>query len=36
VEEEKNAAQVVEQLKVVGDSKTSLMLLDRHLGKRGE
>jgi ferritin len=36
VEEEKNATQVVEQLKAVGESKTSLMLLDRHLGKRGE
>jgi ferritin len=36
VEEEKNASQVVEQLKAVGESKTSLMLLDRHLGKRGE
>ena len=36
VEEEKNATQVVEQLKAVGESKMSLMLLDRHLGKRGE
>ena len=36
VEEEKSAAQVVEQLKAVGESKTSLMLLDRHLGKRGD
>lgn len=35
VEEEKNASQAVEQLKAVGESKTSLMLLDRHLGKRG-
>jgi len=35
VEEEKSASEVVEQLKAVGDSKTSLMLLDRHLGKRG-
>jgi ferritin len=34
VEEEKNALQVVEQLKTIGESKTSLMLLDRHLGKR--
>lgn len=34
VEEEKSASQVVEQLKAVGESKTSLMLLDRHLGKR--
>jgi len=35
VEEEKNATQIVEQLKMVGDSKTSVMLLDRHLAKRG-
>lgn len=35
VEEEKSAGEVVEQLKAVGESKTSLMLLDRHLGKRG-
>jgi ferritin len=34
VEEEKSAGQVVDQLKAVGESKTSLMLLDRHLGKR--
>jgi ferritin len=34
VEEEKSAGLVVEQLKAVGESKTSLMLLDRHLGKR--
>jgi hypothetical protein len=26
----------VEQLKAVGESKTSLMLLDRHLAKRGQ
>lgn len=36
VEEEKNATEVVEQLKMVGESKPSLMLLDRHLGKRSE
>lgn len=36
VEEEKNATQVVEQLKAVGESKTSVMLLDQHLGKRSE
>jgi ferritin len=35
VEEEKSAGLVVEQMKAVGESKTSLMLLDRHLGKRG-
>jgi len=34
VEEEKSAGLVVEQLKAVGESKTSLLLLDRHLGKR--
>ena len=27
---------IVEQLKAVGESKTSLMLLDRGLGKRGQ
>jgi ferritin len=36
VEEEKNATQVREQLKAVGESKTALMMLDGHLGKRGE
>jgi ferritin len=36
VEEEKHATEIVEQLKVVGESKTSLMLLDRNLGKRGQ
>jgi ferritin len=36
VEEEKNAGLIVEQLKAVGESKTSLMLLDRHLAKRGQ
>jgi ferritin len=36
VEEEKSVDLVVEQLKAVGESKASLMLLDRHLGKRGE
>jgi ferritin len=35
VEEEKHAGLIVEQLKAVGESKTSLMLLDRHLAKRG-
>jgi ferritin len=34
VEEEKNAGEVALQLQAVGESKTSLMLLDRHLGKR--
>ncbi len=35
VEEEKSAGLVVEQFKAIGDSRSSLMLLDRHLGKRG-
>jgi ferritin len=35
VEEEKNAAQVVEQLKAVGESTNGLHMLDRGLGKRG-
>lgn len=34
VEEEKNAQQIVDQLKMIGDSKTSLMMLDQALGKR--
>ena len=36
VEEEKNAAQVVEMLKMVGDNKNALMMVDHHLGERGE
>jgi ferritin len=36
VEEEKNATAIVEQFKAVGESKTSIMMLDRHLGKRGQ
>jgi ferritin len=35
VEEEKNAGQVVDQLKAVGESKNGLYMLDRGLGKRG-
>lgn len=35
VEEEKSAGAVVEQLKAIGDSKNGLLMLDRHLGKRG-
>lgn len=34
VEEEKNAQQIVDQLKMVGDSIQGLMMLDRALGKR--
>src|ERR671916_979080 len=35
VEEEKNAGDVVETLKMVGDSREALFLLDRELGRRG-
>jgi ferritin len=35
VEEEKTASQVVEQLRLIGESKPSLIMLDHHLGKRG-
>jgi ferritin len=35
VEEEKSATQVVEQLKMVSESKNGLYMLDRHLGERG-
>lgn len=34
VEEEKNATNIVEQLKFVGDNGTGLLLLDRELGAR--
>ena len=34
VEEEKNAADIVEQLKMAGDNNTALMMLDRELGGR--
>jgi ferritin len=34
VEEEKTASDVIEQLKMVGDFKPSLLELDRHLAKR--
>ncbi len=36
VEEEKNAAEIVEQLKRIGASSGGLFQLDHHLGKRGE
>jgi ferritin len=35
VEEEKNAAQIVETLKMIGDSKNGLFMLDHQLSKRG-
>lgn len=34
VEEEKNASDVIEQLKMVGDAPVSLMMIDRALGMR--
>jgi len=35
VEEEKNATQIVEELKLVGESGASLFLVDRQLAARG-
>lgn len=35
IEEEKNAGDVVENLKMVGDKSEALLLLDRELGRRG-
>jgi len=34
VEEEKNATEVVEQLKMIGDQGAAVIMLDRHLGMR--
>ncbi len=34
VEEEKNAGAIVEQLKLIGDNKMGMMMLDRQLGAR--
>jgi ferritin len=34
VEEEKNAEQIIQQLKMVGDSSATLLMLDRELGAR--
>jgi ferritin len=34
VEEEKNAGEIVDQLKMIGDHKPSLMMLDKQLGAR--
>jgi ferritin len=36
VEEEKNATDILEQLKTVGDAPVSLMMMDRALGMRGK
>jgi ferritin len=36
VEEEANATQIVEQFKMVGESKGSTYMIDRKLGKRGK
>jgi ferritin len=36
VEEEKTAAQILEQLKMVGDKGAGLIMLDRHLASRGK
>lgn len=35
IEEEKTASQIVETLKLAGDSRPALLLLDRELGRRG-
>jgi ferritin len=35
IEEEKNAGDIVENLKMVGDKSEALLLLDRELGRRG-
>jgi ferritin len=34
IEEEKTAAQILDQLKMVGDQKGPLLFLDRHMGRR--
>jgi ferritin len=34
VEEEKNAGAIVEQIKMIGDNKVALLMLDRQLGAR--
>jgi ferritin len=36
IEEEKNAAAILETLKMIGDRSTAIYQLDRHVGKRGE
>jgi ferritin len=35
VEEEKNASQIIEQLKMIEEKSTAVLILDRQLGKRG-
>ncbi len=35
VEEEKNATEIIEQLKMIGDQGAAVIMLDRHLGMRG-
>ena len=35
VEEEKNATAVIEQLKMMGETGTPLLMMDRQLGARG-
>lgn len=35
VEEEKNASSILEQLKMVGDARSALLMLDMEMGKRG-
>lgn len=35
VEEEKTVEDILERLKMVGDSPTALLMMDRHLGRRG-
>jgi ferritin len=34
IEEEKNASEVIAQLKMVGDQGAAVLMLDRHLGMR--
>ena len=36
VEEEKNASQIIEQIKMTGGQTSALLMLDRELGARGE
>jgi ferritin len=35
VEEEKNSSQIVDGLKMIGDNRSALLMLDRELGRRG-
>jgi ferritin len=36
VEEEKNAGDILDQLKLIGDSPMGLMMVDHQLGARGK